>query len=95
MIELIEKLEIAEYTNNHGFPDDYYVKEYTAENGVTQYAIITIHRNYDSDGYVFQIAHAGSDWNEPVDFYCSPNHDISSVTDTIWEAEQIIKKHEK
>ena len=49
MKELIETLEAAGYTNNHGFPDDYYVKEYIAENNVTQYAIITIHDSYDRD----------------------------------------------
>ncbi len=92
---LIETLEAAGYTNNHGFPDDYYVKEYIAEDNVTQYAIITIHENNWNDlPYEFQIAHAGPDWNEPVDFYCSPDHDTSSITDTIWEANQIIKKNE-
>lgn len=94
MKELIETLEDAGYTTNHGFPYDYYVKEFTAEDNVTQYAIITIHDNYDSDGYVFAISHAGPDWNEPVDFYRSPDHNTSSITDTIWEANQIINKYE-
>ena len=94
MKELIETLEDAGYTNHHGFPDDYYVKEYIAEDNVTQYAIITIHDNYDGDGYVYQIAHAGPDWIEPIDFYCSPDHNVSSITDTTWEANQIISKNE-
>ena len=108
MKELIETLEAAGYTNNHGFPDDYYVKGYSVaiHKRVTshghhclstfepRFAIITIHDNYDGDGYEFAISHAGPDWIEPVDFYCSPNHKVSSLTDTIWEANQIINKHE-
>lgn len=97
MKELIETLADAGYTNHHhDFPDDYYVKEYTAKDGVIHFVSITIHDNDWNDlPYEFQIGHAGPDWNEPVDFYCSPDHDPSSISDTIWEANQIINKHER
>ena len=108
MKEIIKTLAEAGYKYHPKFPYDYYVKEYSVAiyKRVTshghhclstfepRFVAITIHDNYDGDGYVYQIAHAGLDWSEPVDFYRSPDHDTSSITDTIWEANQIINKNE-
>lgn len=104
MKEIIKTLAEAGYKYHPKFPYDYYVKEYSVaiykrvtlhghhclSTFVPRFIIITIHDNHNGDGYMFKIAKAGLDWIEHV----APDHDTSSVTDTIREANQIINKNE-
>ena len=100
--KLIKTLAEAGYKYHPKFPYDYYVREYSVAiyKRVTlhghhclstfepRFIIITIHDNHDGEGYMFKIARAGLDWIEPV----APDHDTSSVTDTIQVANQLTKR---
>lgn len=86
--EIIEELEIAGYTNHHGFPNDYYVKEFTNDENEKMYSIITIHQDYgyDPDPTHYQIALASDDWMESVE---RSNHNKECLEDTIYQADRL------
>ena len=86
--EIIEVLEIAGYTNHHDFPDDYYVKEFTNDEGETMYSIIGIVEEHCkfADPTHYQIALASDDWMESVE---RSNHNKYSLEDTIYQADRL------